>query len=96
MQWNYFGFVQALNECHDYRKDPVNSWCTWWSKNPMMDAVNAWRLYQCALKSSLGMLILGSAKIRKDPAGCRSGSSEKLLATISRFLFDRDYVFRGV
>jgi hypothetical protein len=68
MSWSYPAFAHALNECHDFRKHPVNTWCTWWSTRPGLDEVNAWRLYRCAFGSSLGMLLLGSAKIRKDPA----------------------------
>ncbi len=68
MNWSHFQFVHALNECGDYRQSPFNRWCTWWSQDPRTDVLNAWRLYNCANRSSLGMLILGGAKIRKDEA----------------------------
>jgi hypothetical protein len=61
-------FVSALSECGDYRQSPFNRWCTWWSKDPRTDVLNAWRLYNCANRASVGMLLLGGAKIRKDPA----------------------------
>lgn len=68
MKWNHSQFVHALSECPGYRQSPFNRWCTWWSKDPRTDILNAWRLYKCANRASLGMLILGGAKIRKDPA----------------------------
>ena len=68
MSWNHLQFVSALSECGDYRQSPFNRWCTWWSKDPRTDVLNAWRLYNCANRASVGMLLLGGAKIRKDRA----------------------------
>ena len=68
MTWTHLHFVRAFSDCGDYRRSPFNSWCTWWSKDPRIDVLNAWRLYLCANRAALGMLILGGAKIRKDEA----------------------------
>lgn len=68
MNWTHLQFVRSLSECGDYRQTPFNRWCTWWSSDPRTDVVSAWRLYTCANRASLGMLLLGGAKIRKDPA----------------------------
>jgi len=68
VNWNHLQFVRALSECGDYRLSPFNRWCTWWSKDPRLDVLNAWRLYNCANRAALGMLLLGGAKIRKDSA----------------------------
>ena len=68
MAWNSLQFMQHLNACGN-RYEAENCW---WGKKNWGDqhryALNAWRLYRLTLKNSLGMLLLGSAKIRKDQA----------------------------
>ncbi|MEP7309522.1 MAG: hypothetical protein ABJA98_28790 [Acidobacteriota bacterium] len=57
--------MQELNTCgNQYEAD--NAWFRndWGERRQY--ALNAWRLYQQASTNALGMLLLGSAKIRKD------------------------------
>ena len=65
MPWNSLRFMQELDKCGDqYQADNA------WFKNDWGEqreyALNAWRLYQQASTNALGMLLLGSSKIRKD------------------------------
>jgi hypothetical protein len=65
MPWNSIRFMQELDACgNQYEADNA------WFKNDWGErrqyALNAWRLYQHASTNALGMLLLGSAKIRKD------------------------------
>ena len=65
MPWNSLRFMEELNKCgNQYEADNA------WFKNDWGEqrqyALNAWRLYQQASTNALGMLLLGSAKIRKD------------------------------
>jgi len=65
MPWNSVRFMQELNTCgNQYEAD--NAWFgnDWGDQRQY--ALNAWRLYQQASTNALGMLLLGSAKIRKD------------------------------
>jgi hypothetical protein len=65
MPWNSVRFMQELNTCgNQYEAD--NAWFgnDWGERRQY--ALNAWRLYQQASTNALGMLLLGSAKIRKD------------------------------
>jgi hypothetical protein len=65
MPWNSIRFMQELNKCgNQYEAD--NAWFRndWGERRQY--ALNAWRLYQQASTNALGMLLLGSAKIRKD------------------------------
>jgi hypothetical protein len=56
--------MQELNKCRNqYEAD--NAWFHDWGEQRQY-ALNAWRLYQQASTNALGMLLLGSAKIRKD------------------------------
>ena len=65
MPWNSLRFMQELNKCgNQYEAD--NAWFrNDWGEQRQY-ALNAWRLYQQASTNALGMLLLGSAKIRKD------------------------------
>jgi len=68
MAWNSLQFMQHLNACGN-RYEAENCWFgkkSWGEQHRY--ALNAWRLYRLTLKNSLGMLLLGSAKIRKDQA----------------------------
>ncbi len=65
MPWNSTRFMQELNKCgNQYEAD--NAWFKddWGEQRQY--ALNAWRLYQQASTNALGMLLLGSGKIRKD------------------------------
>ena len=65
MPWNSIRFIQELNKCGN-RYEADNAWfgSNWGDERQY--ALNAWRLYQQASTNALGMLLLGSAKIRKD------------------------------
>jgi hypothetical protein len=65
MPWNSLRFMQELNKCgNQYQAD--NAWFrNDWGEQRQY-TLNAWRLYQQASTNALGMLLLGSAKIRKD------------------------------
>ena len=66
MLWNSLRFVDELDRCGN-RYEIENQWyskAAWGDRNRYV--LNAWRLYRCANRSALGMLILGTAKIRKD------------------------------
>ena len=65
MLWNSLRFADELNRCGN-RYEIENQWWTWGDRNRYM--LGAWRLYRNANRSILGMHILGTAKIRKDPA----------------------------
>src|SRR6187549_2724232 len=68
MAWNSLQFMQHLNACGN-RYEAENCWFgkkSWGEQHRY--ALNAWRLYRLTLRNSLGMLLLGSAKIRKDEA----------------------------
>ena len=58
--------MQELEKCGEqYEADNA-----WFKKNwgdQRQYALNAWRLYERAMTNALGMLLLGSAKIRMDP-----------------------------
>jgi hypothetical protein len=70
MRWNSRQFMQALDDTvlNVNRYENENRW---FSKDSWGDysayTMNAWRLYRAAYDTHLGMLILGSAKIRSDP-----------------------------
>jgi hypothetical protein len=79
MPWNSLQFMDALNACGN-RYEADNEWFIkkWWG-DQVNYSLNAWKLYHRASTSSLGMLLLGSAKIREDPTllgsfGMTSGS----------------------
>jgi hypothetical protein len=60
--WNATNFVTALlPQVQRYKAD--NSWVRWWSGE---DVFNAWRMYKTSSTASLGFLLLGDTKIRKD------------------------------
>jgi hypothetical protein len=95
MAWTSTQFWQQLNPCAS-RYERENAW---FKKSAWGDEINyglaAWRLYRCASTSSLGMLLLGSAKIRKDETlllnfGATSGSGasdaeeQRLVAELER------------
>ena len=62
MLYDVDGFVAALApHVEKYKHD--NSWVSWWTKD---DVYNSWRMYKTAGTSSLGFLLLGDTKIRKD------------------------------
>ena len=65
MPWNSLRFLQELGNCgNQYEAD--NAWFgSGWGEQRRY-ALNAWRLYQHASTNALGLLLLGSAKIRKD------------------------------
>ena len=66
MGWSIVEFFNRLNECGD-RYELENQWFkkeVWGEKLQYM--MNAWQLYKCANRSTLGMLLLGDTKIRKD------------------------------
>lgn len=68
MNWQSLQFVQNLERCGN-RYELENRWFkkeAWGDRHSYTLA--AWRLYRCANRNALGMLILGAAKIRKDPA----------------------------
>jgi hypothetical protein len=67
MPWNHIQFVEQFRLCGN-RYELENAWFKkeWWGDQRQY-ILAAWRLYRCAARSSLGMLLLGSAKIRKDP-----------------------------
>jgi hypothetical protein len=60
--WSAEQFVRAL-EPHVERYKTDNAWVSWWSDE---DIDNAWRMYSTSSTSSLGFLLLGDTKIRKD------------------------------
>ena len=66
MQWNSLEFYEHLSLCST-RYEAENAW---FSKQAWGDPIhyflNAFRLYRAANRASLGMLILGGAKLRKD------------------------------
>jgi hypothetical protein len=68
MPWNSPHFLERLNSVGN-RYELENAW---FSKKAWGDqvnyALNAWQIYRLTLKNPEGMLILGSAKIRKDEA----------------------------
>ena len=66
MPWNRLEFMQELEQCGNrYAAD--NAWFRKdWGEQGQY-AMNAWRLYERALTNPLGMLLLGSGKIRIDP-----------------------------
>ena len=60
--WTLQSFVPALTpHVQQYKTD--NAWVSWWSDD---DVYNAWRMYKTSSTSSLGFLLLGDTKIRKD------------------------------
>jgi hypothetical protein len=68
MPWNSLQFMQQFNQCGNrYESENV-----WFGKQNWGDqhhyTLTAWRLYQKAATNKIPMLILGSAKIRKDPS----------------------------
>lgn len=64
--WSSLQFLNHLEPLYEqYKTD--NRWVSWWT-NPQTDILNSWRLYRAAYQSSVGFLLLGDTKIRKDPA----------------------------
>jgi len=62
MTWNIVGFTYELwPQVQRYHDE--NGWVTWWTQE---DIWNCWRMYKTASASSLGFLLLGDTKIRKD------------------------------
>jgi hypothetical protein len=66
MPWNSLQFMQQFSQCAN-RYESEN---LWFGKQAWGDqhhyTLTAWRLYQKAATNALGMLLLGSAKIRND------------------------------
>ena len=66
MPWNHVQFTEELGKCGD-RYEADNAWFKkGWGERGQY-ALNAWRLYERSATNALGMLLLGSAKIRMDP-----------------------------
>jgi hypothetical protein len=66
MPWNHLEFTQELEKCGD-RYEADNAWFRKDWGEQRQYAMNAWKLYGRASTNALGMLLLGSAKIRMDP-----------------------------
>lgn len=66
MPWNRREFMQELAKCGD-RYEADNAWFKKDWGEQRLYAMNAWKLYEGASTNALGMLLLGSAKIRMDP-----------------------------
>jgi len=61
MRWNSLQFMDALKACGN-RYVSENAWHTWGGQHRY--SMDAFKLYHCASTNALGMLLLGSGKIR--------------------------------
>jgi hypothetical protein len=83
--WNELKFVDEVDRWGNRHEDENRWFKTEWWGDRRSCVLNARRLYRCAYRSALGMLLPGAASIRDDPplAGNFGFASARAVATPS-------------